>query len=192
MSSRTSRISEPASKRCPWQRLPRGHWQDARQIDFSRGPPRGWNPGAQTTRCSSTSGPIALWSRCASGWFSLRGGRGPAGIGRRWLADHHGLLDVGEPFGTDDAVGRLQLERVLVDRLDDLSRRGRETVARDPARLDDPGVARAGPSSFAEVPVGVEDPRPNLLRLRIPADPLRPAPVGFAGDLNRVLANQEL
>src|SRR5262249_13252280 len=74
----------------------------------------------------------------------------------------------------------------------DLSRRCRETVARDPTCLHDPGVARACPLSVAEISFGIEDPRPDLLRLRIPTDPLRPAPFGLAFGLDRVFAHQEL
>src|SRR5262249_13070453 len=141
---------------------------------------------------NSRSRSIALWSGWTGGWFSLRGRRGPD---RAWgwrLADHHLLVDVGKELATDDAIRRPQCERVFVDRLDGQRRRRCQAVARDPILLDDPSASRAGPLSLTEATFGVEVPRPNLLGLRIPTDPLRPASVRFSSDLNRILANQEL
>src|SRR5690606_26576540 len=55
---------------------------------------------------------------------------------------------------------------------DDVRRRRGAAVPQDAGRLDDPAVAVARPEAFGEPALGVEDPRPELLRSRVPADPL--------------------
>src|SRR5262249_31973517 len=91
-----------------------------------------------------------------------------------WVTDLLGPLQrdylrVGDRLPVHAAVLALQREGVGINAGEHKRRRPLLAVGEDGGRLDDPLVAVAGPGSLTDSAAGVEDPRADGLRHRVPA-----------------------
>src|SRR5438046_854971 len=80
-------------------------------------------------------------------------------------------LGVRERLSVHVAVGGAPDERVVVHKLVDVSGAARPAVGQNTARANDPLLAVLAPERLREAALGVEDPRADAARTRIPPDP---------------------
>ena len=133
----------------------------------------------------------------------LRDCAGASGVradGRSWdftcragaRADQIELVGAGHDLAADRPLQRLPEDPILADCRERVGGRDRSSVRADARRLDDPAVAVARHQSLGEAAPVVEDPHPELLPLRIPADALGAAKRDAPLDLDVELAEQEV
>ncbi len=88
------------------------------------------------------------------------------------LAHDQHFRDVREQFAAGGAIDRLPSERVGVDRLDHVGHRRLAAVGQYALVVDVPAILLERPCRFGVAAVGIERPRANRFRGRIPTDDL--------------------
>ena len=121
---------------------------------------------------------IYLWPELRLRW------RGPA--------DHDRLVVIGDDLAAHGPFGRGPAGGVGAGPGQNVRGRGDAPVRQHARGLDDPLIAVPGPKRVAVTPVGIEDPRLDLLGQGVPADPLRHVHDGLALDVNHEVAEQEV
>ena len=90
--------------------------------------------------------------------------------GERSRADQVELIGAGHDLAADRSLQRLPEDPVLAERRDCGRGRDRLSVRADSRRLGDPAVAVTREQPLGEASPVIEDPRPELLPLSVPAD----------------------
>ena len=102
------------------------------------------------------------------------------------------LIGARHDLAADRSLQRLPEDPVLAERRERVRGRDRLSVRADSRRLGDPAVAVARQQPLGEAAPVVEDPRPELLPLSVPADALGAAQGDAALDLDVELPEQEV
>src|SRR5262245_2995219 len=108
----------------------------------------------------------------------------------RWLA-HHRHRQTWQLLGTKKLIRRSPDHTILRRARQTPRRGGRNSVGPHASRLANPIVSGSRPSPFAKTTGRIEHPRPNLLRLRVPAKSLAAFQKHFPLSNNLKLFQQE-